>query len=457
MENKKQRLLTVLWILAAVITRILYFLFKSQTVADTYGYYAHALAGAEEAPVLTSGMAYAYTNHLSKLLPYLENGAETIGLYHLILQILWMVFLIVGMGILFGGIAQFLTGGILMFAPHILESIFVVSPENYFMFCFSLLFLALALFFRRTKKRGWYRSSFCELYLILVGFWIGVICIWNYGSWLLLPIMIHILNKNRYNLKDKIWEQKQKEIYLERQQVMQVGSQTSILTVGILIGMYSTLMKYTGITGDFVGEQFFWWIVQYKDLPERCQDVATQLILWLFLAGMSGILCSMLIQSVQRRKLQNMMYEDEIYPQDEDEEEIIFDKKALKRKEKKEKKREAKEEKKEKKRGTKEEKKVEKKEAKEKEKEAKVKKKEKKETKKEFKEETQKETQYVVTQDGRKVELLDNPLPVPPKHEKRDMDFKFNEFSQEAAVKEDAWDKIDDFDLKGIEKDDFDV
>lgn len=451
MENKKQRLLTVLWILAAVITRILYFLFKSQTVADTYGYYAHALEGAEEAPVLTSGMAYAYTNHLSKLLPYLENGAETIGLYHLILQILWMVFLIIGMGILFGGMAQFLTGGILMLAPQILESIFVVSPENYFMFCFSLLFLALALFFGRTKKRGWYRSSFCELYLMLVGFWIGIICIWNYGGWLLLPIMIHILNKNRYNLKDKIWEQKQKEIYLERQQVMQVGSQTSILTAGILIGMYSTLMKYTGITGDFVGEQFCWWIVQYKDLPERCQDVATQLILWLLLAGMSGILCSMLIQSVRRRRLQNMMYEDEIYPQDEDEEEIIFDKKALKREEKKEKK--------EKKREAKEEKKIEKKEAKEKEKEkeAKVKKKEKKETKKVIKEETQKETQYVVTQDGRKVELLDNPLPVPPKHEKRDMDFRFNEFSQESAVKEDTWGKGDEFDLRVFENDDFDV
>lgn len=447
MENKKQRLLTVLWILAAVITRILYFLFKSQTVADTYGYYAHALAGAEEAPVLTSGMAYAYTNHLSKLLPYLENGAETIGLYHLILQILWMIFLIVGMGILFGGIAQFLTGGILMFAPQILESIFVVSPENYFMFCFSLLFLALALFYGRTKKRGWYRSSFCELYLMLVGFWIGIICIWNYGGWLLLPIMIHILSKNRYNLKDKIWEQKQKEIYLERQQVMQVGSQTSILTVGILMGMYSTLMKYTGITGDFVGEQFCWWIVQYKDLPERCQDIATQLILWLLLAGMAGILCSMLIQSIRGRRLQNMMYEDEIYPLDEEEEEIISDKKAIKRKERegrKEKKREAKEEKKEKKKEAKETKKETRKEAK-------------KETKKEIKEETQKEVQYVVTRDGRKVELLDNPLPVPPKHEKRDMDFKFNELPEESVAKEDAWDKIDDFDLKGIEKDDFDV
>ena len=453
MENKKQRILAVVWTLAAVITRILYFLFNNQTVVDTYGYYAHALAGAEEEPILTSGMAYAYTNHLSKILPYLENGAETIGIYHLILQIMWMVFLIVGMGILFGGIAQFLTAGILVLAPGISETMFVVSPENYLMFWFSLLFLALAVFFWLTKKRGWYRSSFGELYLMLAGFRIGVVCIWNYVGWLLLPIMIHILNKNRYNLKDKIWEQKQKEIYLERQQVMQVGSQISILTAGILLGMYATLMKYTGMTGISVGEQFRWWIAQYSDLPGRCQDISTQLVLWLLLAGVAGTLCSILIQSIRIRKLQNMMYEDEIYPQDEEEEETISDKKALKREEKKEKKKEAKEAKKEKKKEKKEPKK-EKKEVKE---EKKEKKKETKEVKKEIKEETQKETQYVVTQDGRKVELLDNPLPVPPKHEKRDMDFKFNEFSEESAVKEDAWEKGDGFDLKVSENDDFDV
>lgn len=444
MENKKQRILTVLWILAAVITRILYFLFNSQMVVDTYGYYAHALAGAEEEPILTSGMAYAYTNHLSKILPYLENGAETIGVYHLILQIIWMVFLIVGMGILFGGIAQLLTAGILALSPVISETMFVVSPENYLMFWFSLLFLALAVFFWLTKKRGWYRSSLCELYLMLLGFRMGVVCIWNYTGWLLLPIMIYILNRNRYNLKDKIWEQKQKEIYLERQQVMQVGSQTSILTVGTLLGMYATLMKYTGMTGISVGEQFRWWIAQYRELPERCQDISTQLILWLLLAGVAGILCSVLIQSIRRRKLQNMMYEDEIYPQDEEEEETISDKKALKREEKKEKKKETKEAKKEKKKETREAKKE-------------IKEETQKETQKEIKEEAQKETQYVITQDGRKVELLDNPLPVPPKHEKRDMDFKFNEFSEESAVKEDAWGKSDEFDLKVLDNDDFDV
>lgn len=435
MENKKQRILSVLWILTAVITRILYFLFNSRAVVDTYGYYAHALNEVEESPILTSGLAYAYTNHLAKILPYLENGIEGIGIYHLILQIIWMVFLIAGMGILFGGTSQFLTGGIVMLAPGILESMFVVSPENYLMFWFSLLFLAFAFFFWLTKKRGWYRSSFCELYLMLTGFWTGVVCIWNYSGWLLLPLIVYILNKNRYNLKEKIWEQKQKEIYLERQQVMRVGSQISILAVGILLGMYATLMKYTGITGIFVGEQFRWWFFQYRDLPNRCQDISTELFLWLLFAGTLGVFCSMLIRSFQRRKMQNMMYEDEVYFQDEEDESVLGSKTSRKEA-KKEAKREREETKKEKK-DAKTGKKAEKNKAE--------------------KKEVEKEIKYVVTQDGRKVELLDNPLPVPPRHEKREMDFKFHDFSEESSAKEEEQSKSDEFDLKIKENDDFDV
>lgn len=393
MENKKQRFLTVLWVLAAATIRIIYFFFGNQSIVDTYGYYSNAMLQAEGTePVLISGMAYAYTGNLAKLMPYFKNGPESAAIYHLILQIVWIAFIIIGMGILFGGIAQLLTGGILAFAPQILESIFVVSPENYYMFWFSLLFLALALFFGRTKKRGWYRSSFCELYLMLTGFWTGVICTWNYIGWFLLPIMIYVLAKNRYNLKDKIWEQKQKDIYLERQQVMKVGSQASILVVGQLLGMYSTLMKYTGMTGISVGEQFRWWASMYKELPGRCQDIPTYLAALVLLAGAVGILCSVLIEAVRRRKIQNEMYEDQV---ETDREEV-----------------------------------------------------------------KKKEPQYIVTEDGRKVELLDNPLPVPKRHEKKEMDFKlndFNDFSEKPVIEEDAMPKTDEFDLGVLENDDFDV
>ena len=43
----------------------------------------------------------------------------------------------------------------------------------------------------------------------------------------------------------------------------------------------------------------------------------------------------------------------------------------------------------------------------------------------------------VVTEDGRQVKLLDNPLPVPKRHIKREMEFDLNDFS----------DGKDDFDI----------
>lgn len=390
MENRKQRFLTVLWVLAAATIRMIYFFFGNQSIADTYEYYSHAMLQAEGSdPALVSGLSYAYTGNLARLMPYFKNGSESVAVYQLVLQILWIVFIIVGMGILFGSIAQFLTGGILMFAPQILDTMFAVSPENYYMFCFSLIFLVLAVFYGRTKKRGWYRSSFCELYLMLTGFWTGVLCIWNYMGWFLLPIIVYILVKNQYHLKDRIWEQKQKDIYLERQQVMKVGSQASILVAGQFLGMYSTLMKYTGITGISVGEQFRWWASMYGEFPGRCQDISTPLAALVLVAGVAGILCMKLVEAVRRRKIQNEMYEDQ--------EEPVLEK-------------------------------VEK-----------------------------KEPQYVVTEDGRKVELLDNPLPVPKRHEKKEMDFKINELSGPPETEKEDGEKADDFDLGGLENDDFDV
>ena len=79
--------------------------------------------------------------------------------------------------------------------------------------------------------------------------------------------------------------------------------------------------------------------------------------------------------------------------------------------------------------------------------------------------------QYVIAADGRKVALLENPLPLPKKHKKRKMDFKYHDISgnMPEPVKEPlqpvkGWvdhapdgSDFDDFDIKILENDDFDV
>lgn len=57
------------------------------------------------------------------------------------------------------------------------------------------------------------------------------------------------------------------------------------------------------------------------------------------------------------------------------------------------------------------------------------------------------EGEYIITEDGRRIKLLDNPLPGPKKHVRREMDFDLD-FEEEEK---------DDFDVKIKEDDDFDL
>ena len=152
MKKGTYRLLMGLWILALIVTRIVYFSYSSHSVVDTYEYYAHAMIQQDRAAQyfsgdgVSSGMAYAYTRNLSGVLAFLGNRMEVLGGYQLILQIVWMIFIFLGAGFIFGRMAQMLTGTILAASPWILETIFVVSPENYFMLVFSILFWGLGVF-----------------------------------------------------------------------------------------------------------------------------------------------------------------------------------------------------------------------------------------------------------------------------------------------------------------------
>jgi len=395
MDKRRQGLLTGIWLLAAAAIRILYFLFGGGVPADTYEYYAGAMIRTGDAePVLTSGIAYAYTENLSKLMTFFGNHIEPVVVYQLVLQILWITMLFLAMGLIFGRVAQLLAGSILAVSPWILKSVFWISPENYFMFYFSVMFFALGIFLHWTKQKGWYRSSICELFLMILGFGMGVLCTWNYLGLLLVPVTAYVLYQNHRNLRGRIWEQKQKELYYEREQIMPVASQGGILSFGLLVGMYATLMKYTGLTGISIGEQIVWWTDQFRNVTDRCQDISLALTMWLVIAGGTGIFLGAMGKKIYRRRLQDKMYEYEVVKQvmEEKVKEDISNQ----------------------------------------------------ETKQE------EAHDYVMTPEGRKVELLDNPLPLPKPHIKKEMDFKINELPDEETDQ-------DDFDFPVSENDDFDV
>ena len=71
----------------------------------------------------------------------------------------------------------------------VLQSIKIIEPMQFMMLHFSVLLFLLSVFRNITAKKGWYRNNAGELFLIVIGFYTGVVCIWNYIGFLLLPVM----------------------------------------------------------------------------------------------------------------------------------------------------------------------------------------------------------------------------------------------------------------------------
>ncbi|MBD5547334.1 MAG: hypothetical protein HDQ97_08040 [Lachnospiraceae bacterium] len=312
MNKKKNWLFMLLWLLVAATSRIQYFIFGGQSIVDTYAYFSHAMMRAEkQEPVLNSGLSYAFTKGLSRLLWFTGNLIDAVGIYQLLIQILWIILLLIGISMLFGRIAGFVSSGILIVSPWILKSVFSVSPENYFMLYFSVLLVALGYFHSKAVKGEWHRSVWGRLYLKAVGFFVGMICIWNYLGWILFAMVVYVLIGHYSALKGKIRQQRQGKNLKEKKRIMGAGSQLFHLLFGWIIGSYATLMKYTGLTGNTLKEQFHWWISQFEDFPGRCQDVSLAFLIWLASAVLAGILCQLIYHVVKSKKMDGMEEETE--------------------------------------------------------------------------------------------------------------------------------------------------
>lgn len=152
MNKAGKWLLNLFWICIIGGSRILYFLYAGNTAADTYGYFELGAQRAWESGSNTlTGLNDAYIWTLSWLLKLMGNRIEIVGVYQLALQILWMALLFAGISMLLGRKAGFLLSGVLLPLPWILRTVFVISPENYYMLHFSLFLVILGIFVRKRR------------------------------------------------------------------------------------------------------------------------------------------------------------------------------------------------------------------------------------------------------------------------------------------------------------------
>ncbi len=373
MKRKTQIALTFLWGLAVAGSRILYFFLRKQEAADIYEYFADAMIRTGESNMPPqSGLACAYTENLSVLLQFTGNRIDAVCVYQMILQIMWILLLFMGISLVSGKLAGIVSASVLAALPMILNSIFVVSTENFYMLHLAFMLLLLGIFFKKSRNTGWYRSIFYQLYLILSGFYLGIICMWNYVGWCLILMMIYILIQNHFVQRNDIREQKNRKERTGGKQFMGAGFQAAVLFAGMAVGMYAALVKYGGMAGQTLPERFKWWLHQFEGFPIQCQGFYGWFLTALAGAWFSGIISRMSLTALRKKKMEkvSMNVEDE------------------------------------------------------------------------------KQNDYVITEDGRKIELLKNPLPLPKKHVRKEIEFDLDEIKIDHGEK--------DFDFEISDDDDFD-
>ncbi len=389
--NKAKRIWFYFFGIAAVVSsRIVYCFAVGGTVADPYEYFANAMIRAgEKKPFFASGLSYAYTEILSILFSFTGNRIEAAGVCQMVLQILWLILFLSGICLLSGRAAGAVSTVILILSPWICRTVFEVSPENFYLFHWSLLLFLLSVYYCKTSLEGWRSGERGRLYLLASGFYAGVLCIWNYMGWALIAAAVFLLlssrsraSKELISAGENLTEDKVENDSPAEKPLMTAVTQAFSLAEGIAVGFFVTLMKYTGITGFSLPEQFKYWLSSLTDFGPRCQDIRVLLPVHILSAIFTGILFQWILLAVQKKKSAQ-------YTVSEENTESSAEKERMEKE----------------------------------------------------------EENIVFTEDGRKIRLLDNPLPGPRKHIKREMDFDLREFDKEK----------DDFDLPVRDDDDFDL
>lgn len=291
MKNRKRRASIIIWIVLVALIRVLYLFLNLNSVTDQYSYFEHAMIrAAESEPQLSSGLSFAYTNTLSKLLLLCGNRIEAVIIFQTVLQLLALYLFLRGLWCIWGRLAAFVSATFLAVMPFSFQAIHNVEPTGFMLFHFMLILFLMGNFYILARQQGWRRSSLCELYLMVLGIYLGIVCTWNYTGVLLVFLFGYLLARNKVQTCEFIWQQDQ-DVLKEKDQIMSTFSQGLIVYLGVLLGIFMTLMKYTGISGDVISGQLRWWLLQYTQLPGVCQGTELQYAVCLLVSLVLAVIC----------------------------------------------------------------------------------------------------------------------------------------------------------------------
>lgn len=268
MSKKTQKVFYGVELIIAIGIRIAYFLLVKTDSKDVYGLYESAMVKAEKVSLpLTSGLSFAYAKFLSEFLKFVGNKQNTVIMMQMILELIAFALITFAFYHLFGHMSGLLAGFFFSIGPVLLGLTHAIGGRAFLIFHIGIVFCLLAYYDKKTNLTGWYRSNLCELVLIAVGLYTGTIIAWNYLGFVLVGVIIYLLIKNASVIEEylRLDEEENGDIF-EKQQVMPIWSQIMILFLGIFLGYLWTLIRYTGQSGEYITGQLKWWILQFKSL-----------------------------------------------------------------------------------------------------------------------------------------------------------------------------------------------
>lgn len=308
MNEKQKKYFTILiWFLATAMLRVLYYVFDNAGVLDSYGFFdANLILAEENDHILSSGLGFAYINSIHNFCEHFGYDINHIYSYQFFLEMLALLMFFIAAAYFWRFKTALIICSVLSVSPVLLEMLGICSPEEYFLFYFSIIFLVLSIFSKYTRNHRWTRSTLNEIIVLIMGIYSGVIITWNYMGLLSVVIMIIIVIRNYRLLNDKKRIQNMVDGYEleEGLQVMSVFSQLLILSFGIFLGMFFTLLKYTGYTGEYLVDQFHWYFGLYKSLPGKTMDLDTTIAILLLVFILLGILIEKLYR-IKDEKIEN--------------------------------------------------------------------------------------------------------------------------------------------------------
>ena len=310
-EPKKSKVFRIILIILYVLAVIAFLTGRGLSllpgwgnIVDTYQYYSQAyLVQDHMITKLTSGISYAYAESLAELISLVGDEKWFLAVYHMILQIITLLFLSAGFRVMFGKTASYIVGFCYLLSPWIFESVFLVTPDNYMFLFWSIGLFLVSLFYYFGKTKGWLRNNRGEGYLMFLGFVLGMLLTWHFYNGTLIILFFIAIAKNNALVKERISVRERTLELLEiagepvtdrklKAEVMPGSSQVFVVFGGIFVGVFATLMKYTGVTGSYLGDQFRWWLKQLvqKVTSGRYQDIAIWFILQATVFLVIGIL-----------------------------------------------------------------------------------------------------------------------------------------------------------------------